>query len=80
MNVIKTNQETNMNTAAEYSITIAFSRKSSVPRIKCILCSKSVVILSQRPGIMGERKLEEYRKEKKRRFNHISLSRVSTNR
>ena len=55
MNVIKTNQGTNMNMAAVYSITRVFSRKSSVPRIKLILCSKRTVILSQRPGIMGER-------------------------
>lgn len=37
MNVIKTNPGTNMNMAAVYSITIVFSRKSSVPRIKRIM-------------------------------------------
>lgn len=33
MNFVKTNQETNTNTAAVYTIAIAFSRKSGVPRM-----------------------------------------------
>lgn len=54
-----------MNAIVVNSVIITFSRKSIVPGIYCILFSKSIIILSQIPGIMGKRRLRRIQKGEK---------------
>lgn len=66
----KTNPGTNMNMAAVYSITIVFSRKSSVPRIKCIMFK--ALLFSAKDLVSWGRGAKKNTGRRKIMFNHIS--------